>query len=262
MSEQKDLVLVEDREQIRIITFNRPKKLNALNRPVLEQLLSILQETKKGDTDVVIFTGAGEKAFIAGADIAQMADFNYSQAKEFVFLGQRVMREIETLPQVTIAAVNGFALGGGTELAISCDFIYASERAVFGQPEVNLGIIPGFGGTQRLMRKIPWGMARELIFSGKQISAEEAFRIGLVNRVLPHSSLLEETLKTAELIASKSWLAVRTAKQLMLKGADLPLAEACLLEVEAFSELFELGHPNEGMRAFLEKRKPNYPKRK
>ncbi len=258
MPKQK-LILVEDRDRIRIVTFNRPKKLNALNEEVLKTLWNILQKTRSdSNIDVVIFTGAGNKAFIAGADIAQMAQFDYSEAKKFVTLGNKVVMDIEDLPQVTIAAVNGFALGGGTEVALACDFIYASEKAVFGLPEVGLGIIPGFGGTQRLMRKIPAGKAREMVFSGEKIDAQEAFRLGLVNRVLPPEKLMDETIKAAQKILANSWLAVRMAKKVMLKGADLPLHQACALELETFGQLFAQGHPQEGMKAFLKKRKPNF----
>jgi len=254
-------LLVEDQEGIRIVRFNRPKALNALNETTLKELKEVLANTK-GDTsiDVVILTGAGDRAFVAGADISQMSDFSLEQATAFAQLGHDTFAAIESLSQPVIAAVNGFALGGGTELAISCDFIYASTKAKFGQPEVNLGLIPGFGGTQRLMRKIPAGAAREWVMTGKLYPAAEAHRLGLVNEVFPPEELLEATLKTAKLIQQKSHIAVGIAKELMIQGMDFPLKEACAKEVKAFAELFTTDHAKEGTSAFLEKRAPNFSK--
>lgn len=254
-------LLVEDRAGVRLLTFNRPKALNALNQETLEELSEILTRTAQdGSVGVVILTGAGTRAFIAGADIREMVDIDLEQARELSQRGHRVFAQIEALPQVVIAAVNGYALGGGLEISLACDFIYASKKAVFGLPEVSLGLIPGFGGTQRLSRKIPVGLARELVLSGDKISAEEALRIGLANRVFENpEALLEAAFETAELILSRSHVAVSAAKRAMVQGHDLPLAQGCALEVEAFATLFNTDHPKEGTRAFLEKRTPSFP---
>lgn len=250
-------VVSEDRAGVRIITINRPKALNALNLPTLEALGALLTETATNtDVGVVVVTGAGEKAFVAGADIAQMSSFNPIEARDFVAAGHEVMAQLEALPQPVIAAVNGFALGGGTELALACDFIYASDNAVFGQPEVKLGLIPGFGGTVRMMRKLPPGRARELIYVGHNIKAPEALEIGLINKIVSReeSSVLDAALKTAQTILGRSQHAVRAAKKVMREGAETPQAQARTMEVEAFGMLFATDHPREGTTAFLEKR--------
>jgi enoyl-CoA hydratase len=254
-------VNVDDQDGVRIVTINRPKALNALNQTVLEELQQVCEETARNtDIGVVVLTGAGEKAFVAGADISHMSGLRPQQAKAFAQLGHRVFGQLEALPQPVIAAVNGYALGGGTELALSCDFIYASPNAVFGQPEVKLGLIPGFGGTQRLMRKIPAGMARELIFAGNNIKADEALRIGLVNCIIDAEAgtVLEAALQTARTILKRSAHAVRAAKRVMMQGADIPLSQGNAMEVDAFAMLFDTDHPKEGTTAFLEKRKPQF----
>ena len=258
-SDLKNL-LVEDNDGVRQITFNRPKALNALNKDTLNEGKRVLEATQKdASIDVVILTGSGEKAFVAGADINEMANADLEQARAFAQQGHDVMNTIEQLPQPVIAAVNGYALGGGTELALACDFIYASENAVFGLPEVSLGLIPGFGGTQRMSRKVPIGMARELVMTGAKIKADEALRIGLANKVLPLDALLSTAHKTAQTIRKQSSLAVEVAKKAMVEGHDLPLQQGCEIEISTFAKLFTSDHPKEGTSAFLEKRKPNFP---
>ena len=189
---------------IATISFNRPKALNALNAALLEDFSQALDEIAADENiRVLVLTGAGDKSFVAGADINELAVCNPLTAKNFIRSGHTILAKLQELPIVVIAAVNGFALGGGTEIAIACDFIYASENAKFGQPEINLGLIPGFGGTQRLPRLIGMNMAKELVFTGKMISAAEAEKIGLANKVVPQDQLIEEVMKTAREIAAK-----------------------------------------------------------
>lgn len=252
-------VRIEDSEGIRVIFVHRPKALNALNEQTLNELLDVLKDTAESTMiGACILTGSGEKSFVAGADIAHMSTIDPLEAKRFAQLGHRVMAQIEELPQPILAAVNGFALGGGTELALACDFIYASEKAIFGQPEVKLGLIPGFGGTQRLMRKIPSGMARELILVGTTLSAQEALQCGLINRVVPaeEGTVLDAARATAQTILKRSQHAVRSAKSLLVQGTDVPLQQANAMEIEAFALLFATDHPKEGTTAFIEKRTP------
>jgi enoyl-CoA hydratase len=232
------------------VTITREKALNALNAEVLQELL----EVDVGDALVVVLTGAGEKSFVAGADIAAMAGMDRTQGRAFADLGGRLMNAIETSDKVWIAMVNGFALGGGCELALACDFIYASKNAKLGQPEVNLGVIPGFGGTQRLARRVGIAKARELIYTGDLVGAEEALRIGLVDQVVDLAELPARTYQTAQKIAQKGPLAVAAAKRVMLRGQGMPLEAACAEEADAFAALFETTDQKEGMKAFLEKR--------
>jgi len=206
----------------------------------------------------LVLTGEGEKAFVAGADISHMANFTPLQGYHFSRDGQDFMFRLETLPIPVIACVNGFALGGGTEISLACDFIYASEKAKFGQPEINLGIIPGFGGTQRLSRLVGKGVAKELCMSGVMISAQEAKDIGLVNKVFPHEKLWEETMETAKVLASKGKVAMRAVKQTIDRGFDQDLRTGCYLEADAFSLCMSSPDGKEGMTAFLEKRKPEF----
>jgi enoyl-CoA hydratase len=237
------------------ITLNRPDKLNALNEALLRELLGALDELEKdGALLFAILTGAGDKAFAAGADIGAMTEMSPARARAFAELGHAVGARLEGARFPVLGAVNGFALGGGCELALACDFLYASDKARFGQPEVNLGVIPGFGGTQRLARRVGIGRARELCYTGDMIGAEEALRIGLVNAVVPHAQLLERALTTANKVASKGPLAIAQAKRVLLRGEGLPLAAACELEAQAFAGLFESHDQREGMKAFLEKR--------
>ena len=238
-----------------ILTLDRPEALNALNGQVLEDLDAALDRV---DLDVVrclIFTGAGDRAFAAGADIAAMADMTEEEAAVFSRRGNEVFRRIETFPLPTIAAVNGYALGGGCELAMACDIRLCSENAVFGQPEVTLGITPGFGGTQRLMRLIGMGRAKELIFSARNVKAPEALAIGLVNAVYPPEELLPAARKLAERIARNAPIAVRACKAAMNEGIDLPMDEAVDAEIREFSGCFETEDQQRGMQGFLNKQK-------
>jgi enoyl-CoA hydratase len=242
---------------IATVTIDRPKVLNALDDTTLRELGAVFAALG-GAVRCVILTGAGEKAFVAGADIAAMAGLTVDEARAFAERGHAVALAIEALPVPVIAAVNGFALGGGLELALACDFALASTNAKLGLPEVGLGIIPGFGGTQRLARRIGIGRARELVYTGSTIGAEEALRLGLVNAVTPPADLLPATRALAEKIASRGPLAVAAAKKAVGQGADLPLGEALALERELFAGLFGTADRREGMQAFLEKRSPQF----
>ena len=207
---------------------------------------------------VVIITGSGEKSFVAGADIAEMKSLNIHEGRNMTRLGQCVFQEIENLSRPVIAAVNGYALGGGCELAMACDIRIASEKAKFGQPEVGLGIIPGYGGTQRLPRLIGKGRAKYYIFTTDMITAEEAFNMGLIDKVVPHGKLYEETLKIAEKIISKGPIAVRMAKYAVNNGMNMDLASGIAYEAEAYTTSFGSEDRIEGMSAFLEKRKADF----
>jgi enoyl-CoA hydratase len=248
-------VLLERDEHVATLTLHRPDKLNALNAELLRELARAVFELAH-DTSVrcAILTGAGDRAFAAGADIAAMSEMTAVQARQFADLGHRIGRAMEELHLPVIAAVNGFALGGGCELALACDFIYASDRAKLGQPEVNLGVLPGFGGTQRLARRVGAARARELCMTGDMLSADEALRIGLVNAVVPHAELLPRVREVATKIATKGPLAVAAVKRVIARGADVPLTTANELEATAFAALFGTHDQREGMRAFLEKR--------
>ncbi|THB70367.1 MAG: crotonase [Desulfobulbaceae bacterium] len=238
------------------ITINREKSLNALNKDTLEELLFCFTELSQADTlSCVIITGKGEKAFIAGADISYMQDFGSLEGRTFGLLGHQTMSCIENFPTPVIAAVNGFALGGGCELALACDIRIASENARFGQPEVNLGVIPGFGGTQRLPRLVGKGVASELLFTGDIIDASEALRIGLVNRVVGLDKLMGECEKVAAKIGQKGPLAVKLCKQAVADGMEMDLKRACNYEAELFGACFGSMDQKEGMKAFLEKRR-------
>jgi enoyl-CoA hydratase len=244
---------------IATITFNRPKALNALNAALLEEFSQALDEIAADENiRVLILTGAGDKSFVAGADINELATFNSLTAKNFSQNGHAIIAKLQELPIAVIAAVNGFALGGGTEIAIACDFIYASENAKFGQPEINLGLIPGFGGTQRLPRLIGSNLAKELVFTGKMISAAEAEKIGLVNKVLAPDQLMGEVIKTAREIASKGRASLRAAKEAINCGLNTDLATGIHIEVEAFGMCYGSSDSQEGTSAFLEKRKPAF----
>ena len=234
--------------------MNRPDKLNALDAQVLDELAAAVEQlSARNETRAVIITGAG-KAFVAGADIAAMSDLSAEQAAAFARRGQSVFAAIEALHCPVIAAVNGFALGGGCELALACDFIIASEKAKFGQPEVKLGVIPGFGGTQRLARRVGVALARELCYTGRQVRADEAVRIGLANRSVPPEKLLDVVQGIAAQIAEAGPLAVSAAKRVILEGEERLLSAANATEAEAFGSLFATADQKEGMAAFLEKR--------
>ena len=250
------LVLVEKDAGVVTLTLNRPDKLNALNAELLKELgMALHGLVADPEVRCVILTGAGDKAFAAGADIAAMSEMTPVQAKQFADMGHRVGNSIESLTTMpVIAAVNGFALGGGCELVLACDFIYASDKAKLGQPEVNLGVIPGFGGTQRLARRVGAARARELCMTGDMLNAEEALRVGLVNAVVPHAELMPRVRETAKKIASKGPLAIAAVKRVVARGADVPLQTANELEATAFAALFGTHDQREGMRAFVEKR--------
>jgi enoyl-CoA hydratase len=248
-------ILLERDGHVATVTLNRPDKLNALNELLLQELGSaILELARDASVRCAILTGAGEKAFAAGADIAAMSEMTTTRAKQFAEMGHAIGHSIETAHFPVIAAVNGFALGGGCELALACDFIYASDKAKLGQPEVNLGVIPGFGGTQRLARRVGDARARELCMTGNMVNADEALRIGLVNAVVPHAELLTRVREVASKIAAKGPLAIAAAKRVILRGADVPLPTANELEATAFATLFGTADQREGMRAFVEKR--------
>lgn len=247
---------VEKEGYVGIITINRPEVLNALSSEVLKEIKRAAEYMEKDDeVRVVIITGAGEKAFVAGADIKEMQPLNAVEGRNFGKLGQEVFRYLETMEKPVIAAVNGFALGGGCELAMAADIRLASEKARFGQPEVTLGIIPGFGGTQRLSRLIGEGRAMELILTGRMITAEEALRIGLVNAVYPPDKLMEEARKMAEMIAKNAPLAVRFAKAAINKGLQADIDTAMSIEADLFGMCFATEDQKEGMKAFIEKGK-------
>jgi enoyl-CoA hydratase len=252
-------VLLDHTDTVATLTLHRPEKLNALNEELLEALAHHIEEmTRLGAVRCAILTGAGDKAFAAGADIAAMKDLTSAEALRFASLGRRVGAAMEDAPFPVIAAVNGFALGGGCELALACDFIFASEKAKLGQPEVNLGVIPGFGGTQRLSRRIGQARARELCMTGDAVGADDALRMGLVNRVFPHDDLLRETRETAKKIASKAPLAIAALRRVILHGADVSLQTACALEAASFAALFGSADQKEGMSAFVGKRAPRF----
>ena len=249
---------IDINDSIATLTINRPDKLNALNKETLIELRNAVQDLEQKTTiKVVILTGAG-KPFIAGADITQMKDMNSIEAKHFAELGHSVVETIENSRLIFIAMVNGYALGGGCEIIMGCDLIIASKKALIGQPEINLGVHPGFGGTQRLTRHVGRIKAKELILTGDNISAEEAHRIGLVNIVVEPEQLLEETTKLAQKIASKSAIQTAFVKELINKGADIDLKTANSLEISLFATSFSTQDQKEGMNAFIEKRKPNF----
>ncbi|HBP62753.1 MAG TPA: crotonase [Desulfosporosinus sp.] len=254
--EYKNLIL-EQNGAIAVLTINRPKALNALNADTLTELSTVFDELgRDSSVKAVILTGSGEKAFVAGADIAQMKELNGLEARRFAQLGQSTFRKLELLSQPVIAAINGFALGGGCELAMSCDIRLASETAKFGQPEVTLGLTAGFGGTQRLPRIVGTGVASELLFTGDIIDAQEAYRIGLVNHVYPSDKLLEEALKLANRIAGRAPVGVQLSKSAIQRGINMDLDSAQDYEAAVFALTFSTRDQKEGCSAFLERRKP------
>ena len=248
-------LLYEKRDPVALITLNRPKVLNALNRRTLEELDACVREVIADEAvRVVILTGAGEKAFVAGADINELAQLTPVAGRDYGLFGQSVLDRIEAAPKPFIAAVNGFALGGGCELAMACHLRIASENARLGQPEVKLGIIPGYGGTQRLARLVGKGRALQLVMSGEQITAEQALKIGLVNEVVPLPDLIPEAEALAKKIAANAPLAVRFAIEAVNRGLEMPLAEGLYLEATLFSLCCTTEDMKEGTQAFLEKR--------
>ncbi|MBE5866858.1 MAG: enoyl-CoA hydratase [Lachnospiraceae bacterium] len=250
-----DYILYEQKNNYAIITINREKALNALNSQVLEELDATLDAV---DLDVVrclIITGAGEKSFVAGADIGEMSNLTKAEGEAFGKKGNDVFRKIETFPIPVIAAVNGFALGGGCELAMSCDIRICSDNAVFGQPEVGLGITPGFGGTQRLARIVGVGRAKQIIFTAKNVKVEDAYRIGLVNAVYTKEELMIKAEKIASGIAKNAPIAVRNCKKAINEGLDASMDEALVIEEKLFGDCFETADQKYGMEFFLDKNK-------
>lgn len=255
-------ILFEIKNHTGLITINRPDKLNALNNQTINEIEYVINSIKKNsEIFVVVITGSGEKAFVAGADIAELNNLDVITAKEFSEKGNRVFRAIETLDKPVIAAVNGFALGGGCELALACHIRLAGENAKFGQPEVNLGIIPGYGGTQRLARVINSARALEMILTGDMITADEAFKIGLVNKVYSQAELLNKTLELADKIASKGQQAIRLALKAVKATDNMSLSEGLSYEASLFALTCGTEDFKEGTSAFLQKRKPDFKNR-
>ena len=250
---------MDRQDSVALVTLDRPDALNALNRALLTELRDRLAEVAEdAEVRAVVLTGAGDRAFAAGADIKEMEPMSVDEARAWGALGHECGRLLETMPKPTIAAVNGFALGGGCELALACDVRYASANARLGQPEANIGIIPGWGGTQRLARAVGIGMAKELIYSGRMVDAEEALRIGLVNAVFPPEEVLERALELAGSLAAKSPLVLAAAKELANRSLQGDLDAALDDEAERFAQLFGSEDQKEGMRAFVEKREPGF----
>jgi enoyl-CoA hydratase len=248
-------VLFETIDGVATVTVNRPGALNALTAPTLTELEEVVGEIARSpEIRVAIITGAGAKAFVAGADISEMRDMKPPQARNLALQAHRIYAAIERSPKPFIAAVNGYALGGGCELAMACDIRLAAETAKFGQPEVNLGIIPGFGGTQRLPRLVGKGLALELVLTGEMIDAQEALRIGLVNRVVPPGELLNEARQLAGKIAAKGLITLQLCKEAVNNGLGMDVVKGCAYEAELFAYCFSTDDQKEGMGAFLEKR--------
>lgn len=252
-------LILEREGELAILYINRPKVLNALNQETLREIKAAVTEfAEDRELEVMIITGSGDKSFVAGADIAAMRPLNGNEGRDWAILGHEAFRSIELIQKPVIAAVNGFALGGGCELAMACDLRLASEKAKFGQPEVGLGITPGFGGTQRLPRLVGEGRAKELIYRANIIDAQEAYRIGLVNKVFPAENLLDEARKMAHEIASKAPLAVRYSKACVNRGMQSDIDTGLAIETDLFGLCFASADQEEGMDAFLEKRKADF----
>lgn len=250
-----EFITYEQEGQVGIVTINRPKALNALNSQVLEEIEAAFKAIDLDAVRAVILTGAGEKSFVAGADIGEMSTLTKAEGETFGKKGNDVFRMIETFPIPVIAAVNGFALGGGCEISMSCDIRICSENAVFGQPEVGLGITPGFGGTQRLARLVGPGMAKQMIYTARNIKADEAFRIGLVNAVYPQEELMAAAKKMAAGIAKNAPIAVRACKKAINDGLEADMDDAIVIEEKLFGSCFETEDQKYGMAFFLDKNK-------
>lgn len=251
--------LTREGDHVAVVTINRPDALNSFTSDLLRELLAVFESiASTSSIRAVVLTGAGDRSFVAGADIKEMAGMTQDEGRSFGELGHATPNRIASMPQPVIAAVNGFAFGGGCELAIACDFRIASENAQFAQPEVTLGIPPGWGGSQRLPRLVGPGLAADLILTGRRIKADEALRIGLVNRVVPLPELLPTAFDLAGQIARNSPMAVRSAKQLIRRSFDEPLTQGLAVEIDAFSAAFMTADQREGMSAFVEKRSPVY----
>ena len=252
-------IKIEKKEGFATLKINRPQALNALNMDTLKELSKVIDELNNDKKlKAVILTGEGDKAFIAGADISQMKNMTPLEAKKFSEIGHNMLLKIEESPLPFIAAVNGYALGGGCETIMACDICIASKSAILGQPEINLGIHPGFGGTQRLPRLVGKMIAKELLLTGKNIDADEAYRIGLINAVVEDEKLIDYVYKLAGKISSKSIIQTNFIKSLVNKGSDLDINSAISLEIPYFSASFSTNDQKEGMNAFLEKKKPNF----
>ena len=250
-----EYIVYEQKGSYAVITISREKALNALNSQVLEELNEALDAVNLDEVRCLILTGAGQKSFVAGADIGEMSTLTKAEGEAFGKKGNDIFRKIETFPIPVIAAVHGFALGGGCEISMSCDIRICSDNAVFGQPEVGLGITPGFGGTQRLARLVGPGMAKQMIYTARNIKADEAYRIGLVNAVYPQEELMAAAEKMAAGIAKNAPIAVRNCKKAINEGLDADMDEAIVIEEKLFGDCFESYDQKEGMAAFLEKRK-------
>lgn len=252
-------IILEKSEHLAIVTINRPKALNALNSETLKDLDVVLDDLEK-DNNIycVILTGSGEKAFVAGADISEMKDLSEEEGRNFGLLGNKVFRRLEKLDKPVIAAISGFALGGGCELAMACDIRIASEKAKFAQPEAGLGITPGFGGTQRLPRLVGEGKAKELIYTCATIKADEALSIGLVNKVVPLESLMDEAKAMASLIMANAPIAVKLCKDAVNRGMQVDIDKAVEIEAGDFGKCFATEDQKEGMTAFMERRAKNF----
>lgn len=250
-----EFITYEVEGAVAVLTINRPKALNALNSGVLDELNAALDAVDLDTVRCLILTGAGEKSFVAGADIGEMSTLTKAEGEAFGKKGNDVFRKLETFPIPVIAAVNGFALGGGCEISMSCDIRICSDNAVFGQPEVGLGITPGFGGTQRLARTVGVGMAKQMIYTARNIKADEALRIGLVNAVYPQEELMPAAKKMAASIAKNAPIAVRNCKKAINDGLQVDMDQAIVIEEKLFGDCFESYDQKEGMAAFLEKRK-------
>lgn len=261
MSQNLETLIVERRgykDSVVLITINRPDKRNALNIKIREEGSRLLEELSEDESArVVVFTGAGDKAFIAGADIAEFADASAITQRD-VMRGRSLFTAVDTFPKPIIAMINGFCLGGGCELALGCDMRFASETALIGQPEINLGLIPGGGGTQRMTRLVGEGKSMEMILTGDAVDAETAFKIGLVDRVFPAAELVAKTMEIANKIAEKSPIAVRLAKEAIKSASRSNLDEGLRREIDLFALCFSTEDKTEGVRAFLEKRKPEF----
>ena len=257
MSEKFQNLSLEQSEAGRyLLSIDRPKQLNALSQDTIREFGEAITQIEADPlARVLIITGAGERAFIAGADIREFQGLSALQARALAQAGQSVLQRLENLPIPVVAAVNGFALGGGCEVALACDWIIASEHAKFGQPEVNLGIMPGFGGSQRLMRRVSKAMAMDLCMSGRMIDATEALRIGLANQIFPADALMDAVNTLAETLSQKPPIALKFIKQVLRDGENMGLEQSCALEAELFSLCFTTADQEEGVTAFLEKRK-------
>lgn len=254
-----DNVLLQKKDHIATIIVNRPKALNALNWETTEDITAAVENARDDENIyVIIITGAGDKAFVAGGDIGFMQKLTALEGREFGMLGHKMCRLIETIEKPVIAAINGFCLGGGCELAMCCDFRICSDKSKFGQPEVGLGLTPGFGGTQRLPRIVGKGMALQLLLTGKNIDAQEALRIGLVNKVVSQDELMDEAMAIANSIASKAQRAVNLCKKAVNEGLEVDIDRGLIIEADIFGLCFSTADQKEGMTAFLEKRKPNF----